>query len=138
MITLAYFWPLDLLGRLHPLLVHFPIGLLMGALLMECWSRLRQVDANYSGIVHLGAAAGVFSAIAGLVLRVLGDYEGELVDQHQLVGYLTAGLARITSFLYWHRHRISGYLPFVGLIVTCLSLSLAGHLGASITQAKIT
>ncbi|MFT7161904.1 MAG: putative membrane protein, partial [Bacteroidia bacterium] len=31
----AWSWVLQLLGRLHPLVVHFPIGLLVVALFME-------------------------------------------------------------------------------------------------------
>ncbi len=136
MITLAYYWQLDLIGRFHPLLVHFPIGLLIGALMMECWSRLRKEGPNYSGMVYLGAFGAALSAIMGAMLKASGNYEGDLVDQHQLVGYFTAGLSLATAFLYWRRERLPAHLPFIGLITSCLSVSLAGHMGASITHGE--
>ena len=136
MTLLSPYWLLTLFGRLHPLLVHFPIGLLIGALLLESWSRLRKKDTNYSGMIYLGAFTALCSAIMGGLLKSSEDYAGVLVDQHQFAGYLTAGLSVATAFLYWRRDRFPARLPFISLILSCLSLGAAGHLGASLTHGE--
>lgn len=125
-------WLPALLGRLHPLMVHFPIGLLAGILLMEAWGRWRRQSTDYRALVYLGAATAVLAAIMGGLLRASEDYGGELVDQHQWAGYLTAGLSVITALLYRQSHR----LAYPALVVSCLSLTVAGHLGASLTHGE--
>lgn len=136
MLSLSTFWLTDLFGRFHPLMVHFPIGLLAGAFLLESWSRLRKKEADYSGMVYLGAFTALLSAIFGVLLRSSDDYAGALVEQHQLTGYLTAGLSLLTAFLYWKRPKVSGRLTYLSLMVSCISLSIAGHLGASLTHGE--
>lgn len=136
MTLLSPYWIVDLFGRMHPLLVHFPIGLLVGALLLESWSRFRKKNTDYSGLIYLGAVTAVLSALMGGLLKSSGEYAGTLVDQHQFTGYLTAGLSLITAFLYVRRDRVPGNLPFISLIVSCLSLTVAGHLGASLTHGE--
>ncbi len=132
MTQLSANWLLALFGRLHPLMVHLPIGLLVGALLLESWNRLRRQNADHSGMVCLGSAAAVLAAVMGALLRSSEDYGGTLVDLHQWVGYLTTGLSLITAFLYLKKHRRA----FISLVVTCLSLGAAGHLGASLTHGE--
>lgn len=129
-------WTLELFGRLHPLLVHFPIGLLVGAFLLEGWARLRRRKSDYAGMVYLGAATAVVAAFMGLALKENGDYGGELVDRHQWMGFLTAAFSLITAFLYWRRDRLPNWAPFLGLSLTCLGLTVAGHLGASLTHGE--
>lgn len=134
MITIASFWPLDLLGRLHPLMVHFPIGLLVGVFLLEVWNRFRKKEKNYESLVYLGAFAAVVAAIMGGLLNASEDYAGDLIARHQFSGYLTAFLALITAACYWKKDRLLSWIPLFSLGFCCASLSVAGHLGASITH----
>ena len=123
-------WLIALMGRLHPLMVHFPIGLLAGALLLESWNRWRKRKPDYSGMVYLGAATAILSAVMGLMLRQTEDYAGGLIDQHQWAGYITAVLSCTSAWLYRRQHRFA----YLSLIVTGLSLAVTGHLGASLTH----
>lgn len=136
MLPISTHWLVELSGRLHPLLVHFPIGLLIGALLLESWSRLRRKDGDYSGMIYIGAASAVASAIFGYFLRISDDYAGDLIGQHQLTGLITAGLSVLTALLYWKRPKVSGRAAFLSLMVSCISLTIAGHLGASLTHGE--
>ncbi|PHN06643.1 DUF1549 domain-containing protein [Flavilitoribacter nigricans] len=136
MLPLSTHWTLEFLGRLHPLMVHFPIGLLVGAFLLESWNRMRGRKADYSGMVYIGAFTAVFSAGFGWLLQSSDDYGGNLVDQHQLTGFITAGLSLLTAFLYARRPAVSDRTGYISLLVSCVSLSIAGHLGASLTHGE--
>ncbi|MEZ5040956.1 MAG: DUF1553 domain-containing protein [Saprospiraceae bacterium] len=127
-------WPFELLGRFHPLLVHFPIGLLIGTFLLEGWTRFRRKESHMAGMVYLGALTAVMAAVMGGLLLASGTYTGELINVHQFTGYLTAGLATITAGLYFQRSKIASWIPFSSLGLSCLVLAIAGHFGASITH----
>lgn len=135
MYLLSLQWLPDLLGRFHPLMVHFPIGLLIGALLLESWSRLRKKDAGYRGMIYIGALTAVLSAIFGGLLQSEAEYSGSLIDRHQLMGYLTAGLSVVTALLYRSGSRL-GRFAYPSLVLSCLSLGIAGHLGAGLTHGE--
>jgi mono/diheme cytochrome c family protein len=116
------------------MLVHFPIGILIGGLIMESWNRSRGKQTDYSGLVYLGALTALLSATMGGLLKASGDYAGDLVDQHQFSGYLTAALALLTAFLYWKR--AADRIAYLSLWVTCISVGIAGHLGAGLTHGQ--
>lgn len=125
-------WLFDLWGRLHPMLVHFPIGLLVGALLLESWHRIKGKEGAPNGMIYLGALTAVISATMGGLLKASGDYGGTLVDQHQFTGYLTAVLALLTAYLYWKKG--ADRVAYISLWLSCLGVGVAGHMGAGLTH----
>ena len=136
MIWLSDMVVVNLLGRLHPLVVHFPIGLLVGALILETLGYFWKRGRDYSGMVYLGALSAIFAAIFGMILRTTGDYEGSLLDQHQIMGFLTAGIALIAAALYWMREDVPKNLPYLSLWCCCIALTIASHLGGTITHGE--
>ncbi len=65
-------WVFQFLGRLHPLVVHFPVGLLVVALFMEVLTLGGKRQGLREGIhwmVYIGGALAVVSAILGWLLR---------------------------------------------------------------------
>lgn len=133
---LSTHWFLDLTGRFHPLLVHFPIGLLLGAFLLEAFARFQKKQISYAGMVYLGAISALVAAIMGQLLAQSGDYGGELLSQHQWLGWTTVILSLITTFLYWNRENLPKWLPLFMLGITCVSVSFGGHFGAAITHGE--
>ncbi len=135
-------WIFQFLGRLHPLLVHFPIGLLVVALFMELLTiggKRKGLREGAYWIVYVGTIFAVLSALFGWLLRTQEDYIGELVDNHQYTGIATAVLALLTTILL--RLTIKGKLPDfrayrTGLTATVVLLTIAGHLGASLTHGE--
>ena len=135
-------WILQLLGRFHPLLVHFPIGLLVVALFFELLTIGGKRPALREGIhwmVYVGAAFGVLAALLGWLLRTYDDYSGDLVTNHQNVGIATAVFSVITALLL--RNTLNGKLSDYrvyrsGLMVTVILLAIAGHLGANLTHGE--
>ena len=100
MLLLSIPWLIDIIGRFHPLMVHFPIGLLIGAFVLEGITKLQKKESPYIGMVYLGAFSAFVAAIMGQLLSESGDYGGGLLRQHQWTGWATVILANLTALLY--------------------------------------
>ncbi|UFH56978.1 DUF1549 domain-containing protein [Spirosoma sp. KNUC1025] len=130
------FWLWQFLGRLHPLLVHFPVGLLCIALVLEAidWYRKStELRTGVTAMLWIGAISAIFSAILGLILVNQEDYAGKGVAIHQWAGLTTVLLACLTV---WALR--SGRIPIYRtlLILTVFGVSLAGHYGALLTHGE--
>lgn len=135
-------WILQLLGRLHPLAVHFPIGLLVVALFFESLTigdKRQSLRAGIRLMVLLGAIFAVLSAVLGWLLFTQDDYTGELVQNHRNIGIATAILAIITTLLLraTRKGRLPNFFIYrIGLFVTVVVLTIAGHLGTTLTHGE--
>lgn len=135
-------WLFQFLGRLHPMTVHFPIGLLVVALFMEILTisgRRQAIKAGIHWMVYLGALFAIISAFLGWLLRTHDDYTGSLVLDHQNAGIATAVFSGITALLLRRSliKKVSNALPYrIGLIVTVVLLTITGHLGSNITHGE--
>ena len=137
------FWFWELLGRLHPLIVHFPIGLLVVAFLFEIatlGNRRRGLRDGIRAMVWIGAVSALAAAVVGWLLARTGGYAGETLSYHQWTGLATAVLALATAWMLrkatasrkpsdWTRYRLVFALCLTGITV-------AGHLGATITHGE--
>jgi len=135
-------WIFQLLGRFHPLLVHFPIGLLVVALVFELFTIGGKRQGLRDGIywmVNVGAATAIVAVLMGWLLRTYDDYTGDLVTYHQYTGLATAILAVTTALLI--RKVVNKKLPdfrlyrFI-LFITVITLTITGHLGANLTHGE--
>jgi uncharacterized membrane protein/mono/diheme cytochrome c family protein len=128
------FWLWQFLGRLHPLLVHFPISLLCVALLLEVidWRKGNNALRGASRIlIFIGTTTAIIAAILGLMLADNGDYGAPLLDIHQWAGIATAILSGVTAF-FLQRNNIKAYRG--ALVLTVLGVTIAGHYGAMLTH----
>lgn len=130
---MAYFFTLT--GRLHPLLVHLPIGILLLAILLEILSgreRHRGLKAAADLSLLIGFLCAVVSCVTGLLLSQSGDYDQSVVNVHQ---WLAISLTIFSGILYVTLHgkpmtRQGGALT-VGVL---LLLILTGHWGGTLTH----
>lgn len=125
----------DLAGRLHPALVHLPIGFLLLLALTEIAGWLRPALRPPPPLRTLALAAGLAAALAaaacGWLLGREGGYEAGLLDRHRWAGVACTAL---TAALLVLRHRPVPYaLTFAGCLVT---LGVAGHLGGTLTHGE--
>lgn len=126
---------LTLIGRLHPLLVHLPIGILLLAMLLEALS----ARPSYAGLkpaadlsLLLGACSAVLSCCTGWLLSQTADYDAELLVVHQ---WLAISLTAASIGLYVVvRQRPVKRRDGVLMIVVLLLLVLTGHWGGSLTH----
>jgi uncharacterized membrane protein/mono/diheme cytochrome c family protein len=130
------FWLWTLLGRLHPMIVHFPIVLLLVALFLEflAWrKKSNYYSAAIKILVSTGAISSVAAVVFGLLLANSGEYGGDLLAFHQWTGIATMILALLTWFAY---AQLSKQLQKVLLCFTVAGVTVGGHYGASLTHGE--
>lgn len=141
--VIGNFWLWQFFGRLHPMIVHFPIVLLLVVLFLELFT-LRAKNVVFRPVINLLLVIGSLSAVVavafGWFLKVQDDYSGDLLDLHQWVGIATAVMALITVYLHslvWRKKRfqlLNAYRSV--LIFAVLGVSVAGHYGAELTHGE--
>lgn len=130
------FWLWQFLGRLHPLIVHFPVGLLCIALFLEAISWFRkstELQAGINALLWIGAISSIVAAAFGLILVNQEDYAGKGVAIHQWAG-LTTMLLSILTVMALRSGRTMVYRSL--LVLTVVGVTVAGHFGALITHGE--
>ncbi len=128
------FWLWQFLGRLHPLIVHFPVGLLCVALLLELleWRGTgKGLRAGITALVWIGAGSAVLAVALGLLLANTEDYGGDTLTFHQWAGITTMALSVLTLILL-RSGRVRWYRGL--LTLTVVGVSVAGHYGSMLTH----
>jgi uncharacterized membrane protein len=135
------FWLWQFLGRLHPLMVHFPIGLLIVSLIIEIVS-FRKKDQSFRSAQHIilliSSISAVLSCCFGLLLKGQDDYAGNTLTIHQWTGITTAAFAIATLYFFKRSDKSNSaqlfnvYRSF--LIFSVVGVTIAGHFGASLTH----
>jgi uncharacterized membrane protein/mono/diheme cytochrome c family protein len=126
------------LGRFHPLLVHFPIVLLLTAFVFEVMSRshhFRALKFSVLPLLLLGAVSAVFSALTGYFISQEGGYDQSTLDRHQWSGIATAVVAIAATAAKWKKGNQRGLVATLFIILTML-VFVTGHLGAGLTHGK--
>ena len=130
-------------GRFHPLLVHFPIAFLLLAGALEMWTARRGaatpwIAAARLPLLVLAAGAAATAAGAGYLLGTSGGYGGGTFERHLQLGVGVAIGALLTAIAAWRRQRTGSGDAIVraGLVLTLGALTVAGHLGATLTHGE--
>jgi uncharacterized membrane protein len=127
------------IGKIHPLLVHFPIALVLAAAAAElavvvtprqCWRTVAVTN------IRAGAALGIVAAITGWLFAAspLVDTTTSL-EWHRWVGMAGVAGAIGAAFLVSPLHVSSRRLSLayrVTLFVTALLVAITGHLGGTL------
>ncbi|MEM9326679.1 MAG: DUF1592 domain-containing protein [Bacteroidota bacterium] len=134
-------WLLGTVGRLHPLLVHLPIGALLILALFEAL-------VLFKPEINLGSACQILLWVTaltiiptvgvGLLLGAEGGYSSRL-DLHQWLGWATALLSVWLVVL--RLRAVEGdvkwsWLYHGPLVAAVVLVSLTGHQGGTITHGK--
>jgi uncharacterized membrane protein/mono/diheme cytochrome c family protein len=124
----------EFIGKFHPLLVHLPIGFFLLAFVLKVlsfWKNKESIDALLPIILILSFLASAFSSFTGFLLSQSGEYDVEMVDQHQWSGIAFTVLIAVVYFL-----RNKGNLSLAFWIFSTVLLMIVGHLGGSLTHGE--
>ncbi|MEM6967050.1 MAG: FN3 associated domain-containing protein, partial [Bacteroidota bacterium] len=127
-------------GRLHPLILHLPVGILAIAFLMELAGKSKRYQNLQPAVgfaLMVGMWSAIFAVVSGYLLSWEGGYEAATLNLHKWLGIATAAIAVIVYFL--HRSKASSvgkkiYFPTFGGLM--LLLTLTGHYGGSLTHGS--
>lgn len=134
------FW-MQPLGRMHPLLLHFPIVVLILGVVMGLRRFYIQQEANASferftrSLLLAGALLAGVTAIMGLFLSREGGYAGDTLVWHKWTG---VAIFFISSVMYW-----AGYKPWYkrgmawafGSMLTIIMV-VTGHYGSVLSHGE--
>jgi uncharacterized membrane protein len=129
-------------GRLHLVILHFPIALALAAVFAHLmwWITTREFFRN-SGLYCLWGAAimAVPTVITGALLLNGTPFEGALADlaeDHEDAGYATLGIliGSVVIWYVWRAYRRKWLLAIYGVALAALlvAISLTGHLGGKL------
>lgn len=137
------FWLSQLFGRLHPMMVHFPIALILAAVVMELFTLGKSRHSFRSGIqflVIIGTISALIAALMGWFLAENEGITGSTLDLHRIVGVVSAGFSVLLLVLLRKSElnpsalSIKTYRFF--LFLTGIGIGLAGHFGAALTHGE--
>lgn len=125
---------LDLWGRLHPLLVHVPLGVLPVLVLLEAWGLVRRKPLDNGvrrGLISASALVAVLAAVGGWLLAEEPAYGGADLELHRKLGIGLAAANLLAMLAAWTGVRsVYGW----ALAVAFGLLLPAGHLGGSMVH----
>ncbi len=127
---------LQVFGRAHPVLLHSPLGLVPALLLLEFGAALLRKEPPRGAILAVAwlcALSSAAAAASGWVLADSGDYTGDTVDQHKVLGIAFGALCVLAAPLASLRDRRA--LRVVLLLAGAVMVP-AGHLGGTLTHGR--
>lgn len=125
------FW-LQPIGRMHPLVLHFPIGFVVLLVLVNLF-RKQLDEGSYEKVnkflLLLTALTTTLAAIMGFFLSMEDGYTSDLMSLHKWIG-ATVSYIMYALILTYDNKKVYQVLLYSGFI----SIVLAGHFGAGITH----
>lgn len=123
-------------GRLHPLLVHLPIGFLLLLAVFEALVRFQRFKglAQARGVIlTMALAASIVTAICGWLLAKGGGYDAALLAWHRWTGVAVAAGVLLACLAQWR-----GFDAFYrgALLATLLVMAVASHHGGTLTHGR--
>ncbi len=128
---------LQLIGHLHPLMVHFPIGFFIAAALFHLLKKRPKFEGlslAISILVVAGFATALFSVITGYVLSLSDGYGAAKLGTHQNSALLTTVVS--LGWVYTQFTKQTGWKYEVSVWATIGMIAITGHLGGSITHGE--
>lgn len=129
------------IGRMHPLVLHFPIVLIIFSMILISFPFKKSVTQQsvfqfiYRYTLLFSALTGLMAAIAGLFLAQEEGYSGEVLNWHK---WTSVGTVLLASILYWVHDSpwFDRAMARLGAGLVTLGLVLGGHFGATLTHGE--
>lgn len=137
--TLAETDWLMFIGRLHPLVVHIPIGMLAALVIVEMmtvFKKPEKITATRRLLVWATAVSAITAAFAGWFLAGEGGYTEDLLFWHRWLGIALAVVLFIGAVIALTPRWASVVVRFVVLALALGLMTVAGHLGGTMTHGE--
>ncbi|MBI5799795.1 MAG: hypothetical protein HZA92_03580 [Verrucomicrobia bacterium] len=136
------------LGPFHSVLLHFPIGFVTMAFLVDLyylWRRKAEVQQVITLMLGLSVATTLLTIVLGLLRATGAEYDAKMLGSHRNFGIAVGALTAVTLVLQWLGYRAGtdavtdrllrgGYR--VLLFVNIVLLIIAGHQGGNLTHGS--
>lgn len=135
---------IEYLGRFHMLVLHYPIGFLTAAVLLELYG-LKWPNPSLPAITRfvlwLSLAGGIAASALGLFRASGGGFDPALVNWHRNLGLAMVAATALTLFAQHLAHRQPGcpgrLAAYRALLVASIGLLVgAGHYGGNLTHGS--
>jgi uncharacterized membrane protein/YHS domain-containing protein len=126
----------ETIGRLHPMVLHLPIGMVAALVVLEVVGLVRGVPMHRdlrSALLVVVVLASVLAALSGFVLRAYEGHAGAGVDRHQWLGLGFTACVVVAAYLH-RRGRTVGYAAL--LAASAVLLVPTGHLGGGLVHGE--
>lgn len=128
----------------HSVVLHFPIGFLTMAGILEVYRALRpngEVQRVTVLVLWLGLLTGILSAGLGLMRAGGGDYDAKMLESHKLFGvavpFVTAATLALQRLAYRNEGARGWTHVYRGILASTLALVVvAGHYGGNLTHGS--
>ncbi len=124
------------LGKLHPVVLHLPIGALIMTFVLLLIAKFQKIDL-FTAIrigVDFSFIGALIAALLGYFLSLDDDYDFNNLSFHFWSGIVTLILSFVLSVL--HRAKGKENIFFACYILTLISLTITGHKGGVITHGE--
>ncbi len=131
---------LQVLGRMHPLVLHFPIVLVLIYFVVALIGPKKIMSENWyvelaEWLLVFAAFTAVLTALMGMLLSKEGGYDADSITAHKYTGTITSFILFI---VYFSRNFLEQKQILFKLAAACAAFIIiwAGHLGADITHGE--
>ena len=129
---------LEVAGRLHPTILHIPIGLLVFFIILILIQKefKKKVFRKIASVVLLLTSLfASLTALAGFFLSRQGDYGPDVLMQHKVSGILLSLLCYSLLLLFNRENKTSPQFYTLSILVAG-ALFFAGHTGGTLTHGE--
>lgn len=129
---------LKLAGRLHPLILHFPIVILLIAFVLQTIKRHLPIDESATNwfvraLLLVGSLSAGFTVAFGIFLSKEEGYDGDLLFWHKWTGI---GVFVCAALLWTFYEKLGKNVLLASMWATAAVLVSTGHFGASMTHGE--
>lgn len=126
-------------GRLHPIMVHFPVALivvLLALLILVRFDRFSGAKSLLPVVLWATFGSCLLAVWMGLSLEQDGRAAGEMLDEHKLQGIIMTALVGLALLGYYFIEKKRELYVLTMSILACLMSVVTGHHGGAITHGE--
>ncbi len=127
------------IGRLHPIFVHLPIGMIAAVVIVEAMTLVtkpKKVSTTRKVLLWATAASATASVVAGWFLADEGGYPEDLLFWHRWLGIAFASVLLLGALIALTPRWSSVVVRSFVLLFALVLMTVAGHMGGTMTHGE--